>query len=204
MTDSNPPKTVLKGDESVSSNIEIVRQSDTKVRVGFFPATTPLSTTNPAELPGSRTTVITAPPGSKVIGERSRAKSIEEASSHLKKYAPEMSKNPLQGEFQDGLIDSGACLGLTSYLSSSMPESTGDSGRGSSLAKKSPRKASIAASTTSVSCTCLTDSYVELCVCVQVHILSQSFLIVTMHCLFGYRSREVLLILTALKTGVSR
>ncbi len=141
----------LKGDRNVPSGAGIVRADDTKVQVGFFPTTTPLDTTNPTELPGSRRPVITAPPGSKVIGERPRAKSIEEANSRNKNYAPGMTKNPIPGKFRD---DSGVCLGLASYLSSSVPDS-GDSGRGSSVAKKSFRKASLAPSTTSVSIVCV-------------------------------------------------
>ncbi len=153
MTDSNhPPKPTLKEEKQPPSGIEVVRPTDTKVQVGFFPTTTLLNTTNPTELPGSRAPVITAPPGSKVIDNRPRAKSIEEADSHLKKYAPKMPKDPMHSEFRDGLIDSGACLGLASYLSSSLLDSTADSGKGSSLAQKYPRKVSIAASTTSVSC----------------------------------------------------
>ncbi len=142
---------MLKGDRNIPSGAGIVRADDTKVQVGFFPTTTPLDTTNPTELPGSRRPVIIAPPASKVIGERPRAKSIEEASSRNKNYAPEMMKNPIP-EFRD---DSGVCLGLASYLSSSSVPKPGDSKSGPSVAKNSSRKVSLAVSIASVSFVCV-------------------------------------------------
>lgn len=148
---SESPKVLRNnGLENVPRGVGVVKSDDSKVKVGFFPTTTPLDTTNPAELPGSRIPVITKPPESKGTGERPRAKSIGEANSKLGSYAPDMPKNSAVSG--DGLIDASACLGLASYLSSSAPEDkfSLDSGKGSSLAKKPERKTSITPSTISI------------------------------------------------------
>lgn len=178
---SSPTKQpVMSDDKTLQNNrlknmppgVGVVKSDTTNVKVGFFPTpldtATPLDTTNPAELPGSRAPVITKPPESKGAGERLRAKSIEEANSKPGSYAPDVSGSG------DGLIDSSACLGLASYLSSSAPEdklSLPDSGKGSSLAKTQNRKTSITPSTLSVSVTLPCLSSYQLCCCLTFHLV---------------------------------
>ena len=143
----------------LATKVNVVTSDTKNARVGFFPTTVPMDTTNPAELPGSRDGVITKPPasqGSKVTSSgRSRAESIEEEDKRRENYVPGIVRKTLDfgGE---GLIEQGACLGLASYLGSPAPEDkvSFDSGKGSSVPQNRARKVSITpskASTISVS-----------------------------------------------------
>lgn len=151
---------LYKGDNNVPTKVNVVTSDTKNVRVGFFPTTAPMDTTNPAELPGSRDGVITKPPasqGSKVTSSaRSRAESIEEEDKRRECYVPGIARKTLDfgGE---GLLEQGACLGLASYLGSPVPEDkvSSDSGKGSSHSQRKVSITSSKASTISVSlCLC--------------------------------------------------
>lgn len=138
--------------DQLAPGVNLVMADAKNAKVGFFPTTAPIDTTNPSELPGSCDSVITKPPasqGSKV--GRLRAGSIEEESKRRENYAPEITKSP--DYEREGLAEPGACLGFASYLGSSVPEEkpANDSGKGSSLALRKLSIASSKASAVSVS-----------------------------------------------------